>query len=416
MKVRTCAWACSLMLTAPLIAGVAPGWLPDALAPSAAHAQDKVTELAREKFKEGVKAYDSGQFEQARTLFLQAYALKRHPAVLLNLGQSEMKAGYIEDGGNHLQQFLREHGEATPEQKAAANAGIQEAQRKTGFVIVIVDADDADVGIDGQSIGQSPLLDPYFVRPGKHTVSAAKAGKTGSTEVEVKRGVATPVTVNTGAPSSVVAPVPAPVPTPTPSPAPIAAPAPLPEPQAYPPPPGPGGPPMGPGYTIPPDSGGDSGERQAFFPWFADTPLAWVGAGITGAGLIGTIAFGIAAADASASAEDVTTAIQAEQARFANDPAAPGHVPSTRQPCGPEDDPSGDIAYYREACNQLRDNIDAYDADLIGVAVFATVGGLALAGTIVYYFIDSPGKGSASLQIAPIVGSDTQGMALTGRF
>lgn len=416
MKVRTCALACSLSLTLPLLAGIAPGWLAESLGPTAAHAQDKVTELAREKFKEGVKAYDSGQFEQARTLFLQAYALKRHPAVLLNLGQSEMKAGYVEDAGNHLQQFLREHKEATPEQKAAANAGVQEAQRKTGFVIVIVDADDADVSIDGQSIGQSPLLDPYFVKPGKHTVSAVKGGKTGSADVEVKRGVASPVTVNTGAPSTVVAPVPTPLP--TPSPAPVTAPAPLPEPQMYPPPPGPTGPPMGgPGMNIPPDGGPDTGGgRQAFFPWFADTPLAWVGAGLTGVGLIGTIAFGIAAADASASADDVTSAIQAERTRFADDPSAPGHVPGNRQPCGPEDDPSGDIAYYREACNQLRDNVSAYDADLIGVAVFATVGGLALAGTIVYYFIDSPGKGSASLQVLPMVGSDTQGMALTGRF
>src|SRR5262247_2617259 len=73
-------------------------------------ASDPVTEVARQRYEEGVKAFDAGRYEDARSAFLQAYALKRHPAVLLNLGLSELRSGkYVEDGGNHLQQFLREH-------------------------------------------------------------------------------------------------------------------------------------------------------------------------------------------------------------------------------------------------------------------------------------------------------------------
>ena len=45
-------------------------------------ADDPTTEMARARFKEGVGFYDKGQFEQARASFLQAYALKKHPAVL----------------------------------------------------------------------------------------------------------------------------------------------------------------------------------------------------------------------------------------------------------------------------------------------------------------------------------------------
>ena len=48
---------------------------------------------ARARFKEGVEFYDKGQYENARLAFLQAYALKKHPAVLLNLAQSSAKAG-----------------------------------------------------------------------------------------------------------------------------------------------------------------------------------------------------------------------------------------------------------------------------------------------------------------------------------
>src|SRR5262249_55530103 len=81
---------------------------------------DAVTEVARQRYEEGVKAFDAGRYEDARSAFLQAYALKRHPAVLLNLGMSELRGKYPEDGGNHLQQFLREHSSATADQKASA--------------------------------------------------------------------------------------------------------------------------------------------------------------------------------------------------------------------------------------------------------------------------------------------------------
>ncbi|MBW2459992.1 MAG: hypothetical protein JRI68_36230 [Deltaproteobacteria bacterium] len=101
MKTRTCALISLALLIVPTV--LTEVGLPGVpLAPREAHAQDNVTKLAREKFIEGVEAYDKGRFEQARALFLQAYALKRHPAVLLNLGQSELKAGYVEVGGNHL--------------------------------------------------------------------------------------------------------------------------------------------------------------------------------------------------------------------------------------------------------------------------------------------------------------------------
>ena len=57
--------------------------------PTTSRAQDDATiEMARQRFREGVQFYDQHQFEKARLAFLQEYALKPHPAVLLNLAQS----------------------------------------------------------------------------------------------------------------------------------------------------------------------------------------------------------------------------------------------------------------------------------------------------------------------------------------
>ncbi len=416
MKTRTFALMSLALLIAPTVlteAGI-PG-VP--LAPRDAHAQDNVTKLAREKFIEGVAAYDKGRFEQARALFLQAYALKRHPAVLLNLGQSELKAGYVEVGGNHLQQFLREHKTATADQQAAAKAGIAEAQKRTGFVIVIVDADGADIAIDGQPAGKSPLLDPYFVKPGKHEASATLNGKTVRSPVEAKRGAAAPVTLTLGMAS--VPPTPAPTPPPTtttPPPTSTGAPPP-----AY-PPPGPVAPPptLPPGHGMQHDTGADTG-RESFFTWYTHKPIAWVLTGVTGVGLIGGIAFGAAAADAAASADEVTEQIETEVKREDNLPDSYYSADGQPQPCGNEDDPSSAHPYYRGACDTLRDNLDAQDADLIGMGVFIGVGVAAAAGVFVYYFIDTNDSSSASASepsfaVTPLISPEHQGVGILGTF
>ena len=67
---------------------------------SPAHAQDEdaVTDMARRRFQEGVKFFDQKRYDEARAAFLQAYALKHHPAVLLNLAQSEIRSGHPVEG------------------------------------------------------------------------------------------------------------------------------------------------------------------------------------------------------------------------------------------------------------------------------------------------------------------------------
>lgn len=421
MNLRATVLTSLVLLCAPsLVGGLASSDLAG-LSPRAQAQDDQVTTMAREKFKDGVTAYQAGRFEEARALFLQAYALKRHPAVLLNLGQSELKAGYVEDGANHLQQFLREHESATEQQKADAKAGIAEAQKRTGRAILIVDADGADLAIDGKSIGKSPLFDPYFIAPGQHEASASYQGKTASTKFDAARGKAVPVQITLGV-SGAASPVPTPTPTPTPAPTPTPTGPPTPQPGAMPqpgyPPPGPLGPqPQPPGMTYGADTGADTG-RQNFFDWFADTPVAWVGAGLTGVGLIGGIAFGAAGASASSSADDVTAAIQTEVDENRGQPISQGGLSSSQTPCGPEDDPSADVPYYADACNQLRDNLDNRDLDYTLMGVFFGVGALAAAGTVVYYFVDTAdgGDGTASIQVVPILSGQTQGMGLVGTF
>src|SRR5512138_3004452 len=73
-----------------------------------AQADDPITKQARARFQEGVDYFDKGNFESARASFLQAYALKKHPAVLLNLAQSCLKSNHALEAATYFKQYLRE--------------------------------------------------------------------------------------------------------------------------------------------------------------------------------------------------------------------------------------------------------------------------------------------------------------------
>src|SRR6516225_8166354 len=81
-------------------------------------AEDPTTAMARSRFKEGVDFYDKGEFEQARLSFLQAYALKKHPAVLLNLAWSCLKSGHALEADKYFKQFLVEGHDITDKQRS----------------------------------------------------------------------------------------------------------------------------------------------------------------------------------------------------------------------------------------------------------------------------------------------------------
>src|SRR5688572_25144401 len=133
-------------------------------------AQDAVTDEARRRFQEGVRFYDQRQYDKSRLAFLQAYALKPHPAVLLNLAQSELRAGRYADAAGNFAKYIRENPNA--EAMDHALAAFEEARKRVVEVNVSVNQPDAIISVDGQQIGKSPLPDPLYIEPGAHTIGA----------------------------------------------------------------------------------------------------------------------------------------------------------------------------------------------------------------------------------------------------
>jgi hypothetical protein len=367
-------------------------------------AADSVKQLARQRYNEGVAAYDAGRFEDARAAFQQAYALTRHPAVLLNLGQSELRSNHPEDAGNHLQQFLREHTAARADERAAAEKGIAEAKKKASLVVVSVDAAGADVSIDGVTVGKSPIYDPIFIKPGKHTVFATTQGRSAAVAVEAKVGMASQATLTLGTPGLAPPPVPVPGPTPPVPPGPPAAvPTPSVEPVAPPP-----------SVTPPPDG---VAERESFGSWYKRKPLAWVGTGLAGAGLVMGIVGGAASLQAASAGNNV--ADQIRQHWKDTNPSSP--MPAV---CGDQSTGAGVYPGYETACKTLSDNVNLHRTDVAVAVTGWVLFGVGVAGTTLYTLIDwypnrGPGKSASSappIAVVPAISPTFKGVGVMGAF
>ena len=148
--------------TRPIAAALLLFLAPVAFSPvvrAQAAAEDPTTAMARARFKEGVDFYDKGEFEQARASFLQAYALRKHPAVLLNLAWSGLRSGHPLEAERYFKQFLAEGKDITEKQRVDANEGLTESRAKLGRIEVIAGAG-TEVMIDGVAVGNAPLPEP----------------------------------------------------------------------------------------------------------------------------------------------------------------------------------------------------------------------------------------------------------------
>jgi len=145
--------------------------------PASADPPNEQIKVARKRFQEGVAAADARNYEAARVAFQQAYALKPHPSVLRNLGQAELKTGHYLDAARHLSTFIRDTTFGTAVERESAKKSLVEAESKIGKLILEVDVPGAEVAVDGELAGRSPLgADPVYVEPGQRIVRVQKDG------------------------------------------------------------------------------------------------------------------------------------------------------------------------------------------------------------------------------------------------
>lgn len=364
--------------------------------PTFARADDDATiGMARERFKEGVQYFDQKQYDKARAAFLQAYALKPHPAVLLNLAQSELRAGHEAAAAKHFAQYLREHQAATDAERQSAEGGLAAAKAKVAEVTVSVDEEGATISADGAAEGTSPLSAPVYLKPGNRTITATKEDREGSVQVTAVAGqsMSANIRLRRVSPSAATPPSAAGKPREeTPRDAESE------EPEA-----------QDTKAAEQLEYGATSAGREPFFDWVSNSPVAWIGGTVGVLGLGGGVTFWILSRQNYADADSIAAQIRDEAIRMGDVPQGICRMPNS---------------YYKRACDRYTTNSGNGDDFRTAAWVSAGVGALALTGTVVYYLVSTPSESTSSgkkpaprrATVTPWFGPDGHGVSVVGAF
>jgi tetratricopeptide (TPR) repeat protein len=367
--------------------GLAPGIVTHPALAQAPAADDPVTPMARARFKEGVEFYDKGEFDQARASFLQAYALRKHPAVLLNLAWSCLKSGHPLEADRYFRQFLSEGRDINEKQRADANDGLTQARAKLGRIEIVASAG-TDVTVDGERAGSAPIAEPVSVEGGAHTVKfRSPDGQIETQSITVLAGEKTTARLRTAsAPPSAPAPAPSPAPTAEEPAAPAAAPSPAPAPTEE--------PARRPTRAPAPPAAVESvsSEKKSLFA----APKNWTPVIVLGLGAVAGYGAGAAMYVFKQSAQDKANSIAAAVNM------AGGGCPAHPDAC---------TAYNSDVSNV---NDDATIGNVaLGVGVAATI------GAIVYWLVSDKqedAKTAARSLVLPLIGPSLGGASLAGQF
>jgi hypothetical protein len=133
-----------------------------------------VKESADARFNEGLKAYDRGDYEGARTAFLQAQAIDPRASQLRNLALTELHTHRPLDALRHLRAYIADAG-TPPDARAASERNLASAYAQTGHLSITA-PEGSHVKIDGNEVGIAPLKDAVDVAEGPHGVDAVAGG------------------------------------------------------------------------------------------------------------------------------------------------------------------------------------------------------------------------------------------------
>jgi hypothetical protein len=130
-----------------------------------------------ERFKHGVALVGEGHFEQALAEFQRAYELTADYRLLFNIGQVMQRLEDYAGALAYLERYLAEGGErvATARREAVETEILRLHERVT-YLSIRVDEPGAEVLVDDQPRGVTPLSERLLVSVGNRKVVVQKAG------------------------------------------------------------------------------------------------------------------------------------------------------------------------------------------------------------------------------------------------
>jgi hypothetical protein len=149
----------------------------------------EAAEQARAMWKAGARALASGEIENARIAFKQAYDLVPDPELAQSLGEVEFRTGHFADAARHLTRAL-ESKELSADERKVSTSSLEKARTKVGQLFVDANVNAAELRVDGETVGVVlPMKTPWYLDPGPHTVTVHKDRFVDATrEVKIEAG------------------------------------------------------------------------------------------------------------------------------------------------------------------------------------------------------------------------------------
>ncbi len=134
-------------------------------------------ERAEQLFDEGTEAFEAGRYEAALEKMRESYSLSMSYHAAAGLGQVELYLGRHRDAAEHLDFSLRNFPKtADAEGKRQVMTGLEEARQHTFALSIVTNVSGAEILLDGNSLGQTPVDFDLYIDPGEHRLRVEREG------------------------------------------------------------------------------------------------------------------------------------------------------------------------------------------------------------------------------------------------
>jgi hypothetical protein len=132
---------------------------------------------AATRFSRGIKLYEAGDYAAALAEFEAAHRTVPRYQVLFNIGITQKRLFRYGEALHTLKRYLREGGgQISSERRSTVEQEIVEVQKLVAEISIHVAGNPAEIDVDGQPVGRTPLAEPVLVGPGRHMVRARRDG------------------------------------------------------------------------------------------------------------------------------------------------------------------------------------------------------------------------------------------------
>jgi hypothetical protein len=132
---------------------------------------------AREAYQAATALVDAHDFAGALAKYKEAYDASNDPRLLFDMAVCERDLHAYAHMQGLLMRYLHEAGDTlSPEQRADIDAALAAIHALVGTVKLAVSEAGAEVTVDGESFGTTPLAEPFTVDAGEHALRVKKRG------------------------------------------------------------------------------------------------------------------------------------------------------------------------------------------------------------------------------------------------